>query len=130
VIALDTHAWLWWAAGETERLSEGAREAIAGARLVKVSAISCWELASLVRRGRIEIGDRPVERWVSDVEATYPLEIVPVDRRTAMRAGALPDDFPGDPADRIVYATAVLEDVPLVTADRAIRAFDPARTIW
>jgi len=129
VIARDTHAWLWWAADGPERLSDAARDAIASARLVKVSAWSCWELATLVRRGRVTM-DRPVERWVSDTEATYPLEIVAVDRRTAMRAGGLPDAFPRDPSDRIIYTTAILEDVPLVTADRAIRAFDPARTIW
>jgi PIN domain nuclease of toxin-antitoxin system len=47
-----------------------------------------------------------------------------------VRAGSLDEAFPGDPADRVIYASAVELGARLLTADRAIRGFDPARTVW
>lgn len=127
MIAIDTHVWVW-RANEIE-LSDAAMSAIAEAGRVLVSAASCLEVATLVRRGRIEL-DRGTEAWIRQALSEPEIEIADIDLDIAYRAGTLPHPFPGDPADRLIYATAVARGVPLITADRAIREFDPARTIW
>lgn len=128
MIVLDTHAWIWWVDVSSE-LSSEATTAIEDAATVYLSAWSCWELATLTRRGRLTLG-RPAARWIADAHATGRYEVVSVDQRIATLAGELPEDFPGDPSDRVIYATAVTQAAPLVTRDQAIRSFDPARTIW
>lgn len=128
MIVADTHAWLWWT-DDPGRLSEAARTAIEVADRILVSAISCLELTTLVRRGRIAV-DRPVESWIAQALAGERLEAVPVTPAIASAAGLLPDPFPGDPADRIVYATALSAGARLVTRDDAIRAFDARATLW
>jgi PIN domain nuclease of toxin-antitoxin system len=50
--------------------------------------------------------------------------------KIALLAGSLLPPFPGDPADRIVYATAVANDARMVTADRRIARHDPERVVW
>jgi PIN domain nuclease of toxin-antitoxin system len=129
-ILLDTHALLWWQAG-SDRLSAAANDAIAGADRVLVSPISCWEVAMLVTKGRVAL-DRAVARWVDDLGAGTVgfAELTP---RVAAAAGSL-EDFHGDPADRLIYATAADGRLPLVTKDRRLSDFarTDARvlTIW
>jgi PIN domain nuclease of toxin-antitoxin system len=119
-VLLDTHVVLWWAAGD-RRLTRTATRAIAQADEVLVSPISCWEIATLVRLGRIEL-DRSPERWIDDLFAETDVHLAPFTADAAISAGALPDDFPGDPADRMIYATARDLLVPLVTKDRRLAA--------
>lgn len=128
MIVLDTHAWLWHAVAR-ERLSGPAREAIDRAEKLLVSTVSCFEVTALERRDRIAL-DRPVTAWIRQALSSDEVDHVDVDIDIAATAGQLPDPFPGDPADRLIYATAVARGVPLVTADRAIRDFDPVHTIW
>jgi len=129
VIVLDTHAWLWWSA-EPARLSPAARRAIDEAETIGVSAVSAWEVAMLVRRRRISL-DRDVMDWVRQALAPARVAAQPLGPETAVAAGLLEErDFPGDPADRFIYATALAARARLVTADQAIRAFDPRETIW
>lgn len=128
MIVLDTHAWLWHAVAR-ERLSGPAREAIDLAERLLVSTVSCFEVATLDRRERIAL-DRPARAWIRQALSRETTDQVDVDVEIAAHAGALPDPFPGDPADRLIYATSVVRGVRLVTADRAIREFDPARTVW
>jgi PIN domain nuclease of toxin-antitoxin system len=128
MVVLDTHAWLWWIA-DPGRLSASARRLIDRADRIGVCTISCWEVATLVRRGRIEL-DRDLDAWV--IQALGIERVVPIDltSATAVAAGALGEDFPGDPADRIIYATAKDRQARLVTRDRALRRFDPEITAW
>lgn len=128
MIVLDTHAWLWWR-DSPERLSADAREAIDAADLIAVSSISAWELATLVRLGRIEL-DREVGVWVRQALAHPRLEARAVTPGLAVEAGSLGPGFPGDPADRIIYATARRERAPLVTRDSALRDLDERLTVW
>jgi PIN domain nuclease of toxin-antitoxin system len=129
VIVLDTHAWVW-AVADPDRLSRRAREAIDGAEAILVSAISAWEVATLVRRGRLEL-DRPVEAWVAQALGRARVREGVVTAAIAVRAAALDgESFPGDHADRLLYATAQQQRAPLVTHDRALRAFDPLGTVW
>jgi PIN domain nuclease of toxin-antitoxin system len=128
MIVLDTHAWLWWRTAE-EKLSEPARREIARADRLGVCAISCYEVARAATRGRIAL-DRDSRAWLRLAladERTEPLELTP---GIAAEAGALGPDFPGDPVDRIIYATTVELGTRLVTRDRALRRLDPARTVW
>lgn len=129
MIVLDTHAWLWWA-DDPERLSEPARAAIDAAPSLGIPAICCWELATLASRRRLDMG-RSVEDWVRQALA-HPRAIeLPLTGEIAVSAGLLEQQgFHPDPADRIVYATARSIGARLISADRAIRAFDPARVVW
>jgi PIN domain nuclease of toxin-antitoxin system len=127
LIVLDTHVWLWWTASP-KKLSRRVREAIERTDRVGISAISCWEVATLARLGRIQL-DRPVETWVAQALAQERASALRVSDRIAVHAGLL-EHFPGDPADRLIYATALAEGAQLATKDRALRSFDRERTVW
>ena len=95
-----------------------------------ISTISAKEIAYLEMRGKIEL-DRPVATWIHDVLAEHEIEVIPPDLATAIRAGSLPaEGFPGDPADRLIYSTAVESGTRLISADQRLRHFDPARVVW
>ncbi len=127
-VLLDTHAWIWWAA-DPDRLSERAASAIAEAGTVLLASISCWEVAMLAAKDRIRL-DRPVERWVRQALARPGLSSVSLTPQVATAAGLLPASFPGDPADRLIYATARAEGAELITRDRRLLGFDPRATRW
>jgi PIN domain nuclease of toxin-antitoxin system len=127
MIVLDTHVWLWWQS-VSGLLSRRAREAIDRTDRIAVSAASCFELAMLAARGKVSL-DRDVRAWVLQALAHERGEAISVSPEIAIRA-ALLEPGPADPFDRLVYATAAELDVPLVTKDRALRSFDPRRTIW
>lgn len=125
---LDTHAWLWWV-DDDPRLSPKARAAIERSDELVVSAISVWELATLERLGRLRlIPDTRV--WVRRALALDRIASAPVTAEVGMLAGSLPVPFPGDPADRIIYATALSHEAQLVTGDRRIVRHDPGRVVW
>jgi PIN domain nuclease of toxin-antitoxin system len=129
VIVLDTHAWLWWLAAP-ERLSDAAREAIDRAPRIGVSTLSAWEIATLVARGRVSL-DRDVGLWVRQGLADERVESLAPSAEVAVAAGLLDTrSFPGDPVDRLIYATARSAAATLITRDEAIRAFDSASTLW
>jgi PIN domain nuclease of toxin-antitoxin system len=128
VIVLDTHAWIWWTTAPA-KLSRKARQAIEGADRLGVSPISCLEVATLARRGRIAL-DRDADAWVEQALAQESIELIPLTPQIAVSAGGLEDGFPGDPADRLIYAAALSAGADLVTKDAALRRFDSSRTIW
>jgi PIN domain nuclease of toxin-antitoxin system len=129
LIVLDTHAWLWWAA-EPERLSEPARAAIDQASSIGVCTLSAWEVTMLAVRGRIAL-DRDVGLWVKQALANARVQSLAPSAAIAVAAGLLDaKSFPGDPIDRLIYATAQAAGARLVTRDAAIRDFDPALTVW
>jgi len=130
VIVLDTHTWLWWLA-DPGRLSGAARETIGDARAIGISTISIWELATLARRGRIEL-DRDVGDWVGvALNGDQRVETIAPDPRVALEAALLDDrEFPGDPADRLIFATARSRRAALVTRDQQMRRFSPPETVW
>jgi len=130
VILVDTHVVIWLA-GDQGRLSKNAREAIDGARTngggLAISSITLWELATLAGRGRIRL-DVSVESFLGEVEARFT--VLPITGRACVRALSLPAAYPKDPADRIIAATALVEGLSLLTADREIRRARALRTIW
>lgn len=132
-VLLDTHVVLWWRAG-AERLSATARTVIAEARSLLMSPVSCWEISMLVAKQRVRL-DRPVQRWVHDLLAEPRVELAELSSTAAVLAGSLPD-FHGDPADRLLYATARIAHVPLLSKDRLLTRYgqvstaDPVDVLW
>jgi PIN domain nuclease of toxin-antitoxin system len=128
LILLDTHVWIWWAA-EPKKLSEKARRAIDSDDEIGVSAISTWEVAMLVSKGRLEL-DRDVLLWVRQALALPKVTLIPLSPEIAVASATLGTGFPGDPADRILAATALRLRVPLVTRDRRLRSVKVLQTVW
>lgn len=129
MILLDTHAFVWLADG-SEHLSEPARRAIDEDTEPAISTISIQEIAYLALRGRLKL-DRPVGTWVGDALSAHGVRALPPTVAIALRAGSLdPTAFPGDPADRLIYATALERGVRLISRDAGIAAFDQARVLW
>lgn len=128
MIVVDTHAWLWWVNREAA-LSEPARRTIDGADEIGVPAICAMEVAALVRRGRISLDD-DVRPWVARALASERVVELPLTAEIAIEAGSYGDEFVGDHADRLIYATAIATGSKLVTRDRFLRRYDPLRTVW
>ena len=125
---VDTHTWIWWVS-EPARLGKAARRALQGAKRIGVPAICCLEVAALAARGRITI-DRPILEWLHDALAAPGVELLSLTPAVAVRAAELPASFPGDPADRLIVATAILEAAPLITKDDRIHLSATVRVIW
>jgi len=125
MILLDTHVLLWWQAGG-DRLSAPARRAIDDSPEILVSPLTCLELATLARRGRIDL-DRSPATWAIDLFAGDRVAVAPLSVEAAVRAGAFDDTFPGDPIDRLLYATALDRRLRFVSKDERLRGY-AART--
>ena len=95
MILLDTHAWVWWVA-EPKKVGKKAREAVAETDRIGVSAISCWEVATLVAKRRLTL-DRPTRDWLLQALAQPRIELVPLSPEIAARSAALGDNVHGDP---------------------------------
>ena len=128
---LDTHALIWWAE-ESSKLSKKARQAATAAarrRELIASAFSVFEITTLERRGRIAF-KIPVNEWLDSLRVLPELTIQPVTDEIAERAGGFGDVFPGDPADRLIAATALVLDVSLITADTKLHSVPSLTTVW
>jgi PIN domain nuclease of toxin-antitoxin system len=127
-VLLDTHVLHWWSA-EPGKLSQAAAVAVEDADAIAVAAISWYELAWLARQDRIRL-TIPVRSWLDGLsQHVLTIGITPA---LADLAAALPESFPGDPADRLIYATALEHGWHLVTKDRRLRDHRHARqvTVW
>lgn len=116
-VLLDSHVVHWWST-EPAKLSKAATRAIETADELAVASISWFELAWLAAHDRIRI-DIPVRRWLDQL--AIDVRTVGTTPAIASTAVALPSSFPGDPADRLIYATAVEHGWGLVTKDRRLR---------
>lgn len=133
MILLDTHVVLWWQEGG-RRLSSAASKEIARADVLVVSPISFWEIATLVRKNRVSLDRNPFQ-WAMDFLSEDSVELAPMSAQVGIQAGLLdPEIFTGDPADRILYATAKELVVPLITKDQNIRRYAAetrdVKTVW
>lgn len=131
MILLDTHALVWWVAGDA-RLSMAAGaliEASLREQAVLVSAITAWEVAQLVSREKLVL-TLSVSDWLDTVAEIDGLRFVPVDHRVAADSVSLPGDFHKDPADRFLVATARALGATLLTCDDKIRDYEHVRTFW
>jgi PIN domain nuclease of toxin-antitoxin system len=125
---LDTHAWLWWVS-DPSRLSRAAHRRIRAATQIGISAISCLEVATAVTKGRITL-DREVLNWLEQALSLPNVELLPLTPLIAVKATQLGNDFPGDPADRVIAATSIVEAAPLVTKDSTVHASGAVTVIW
>jgi PIN domain nuclease of toxin-antitoxin system len=128
VILLDTHIWLWWVQRDsrlTPRLEEVLRAHEADG--LGVSVFSCWEVANLVRGGRLAL-PLPTREWLSTALAYPGVELLPLSLDVVVDANELPGDFHKDPADRLIVATARIHDCMLLTADAKILAYPHVKT--
>ncbi len=128
MIILDTHAWIWWVS-EPGRLGKKAARAVRSARSLGVAAISCWEVAALHEKGRIRLDRSPLD-WIEESLALPGVELLPLTPAVAVRAAQLGPAFPGDPADRLIAATALVQSASLVTKDERLQAVAFLPTIW
>ena len=123
-LLLDTHIWLWLAAGDrrlTRRHSKRIAEAAAVGTLL-VSPISAWEIGLLVARGRVRLG-KALAPWLGDALAAPGLNVATLTPHIAAASCVLPEPFHPDPADRMIVATARELGATIVSADRRILAY-------
>lgn len=128
---LDTHAWIWLAV-EPERLSRRARSAVRRSLRsggLAIASISLWETAMFFALGRLAVTGTP-EGAIRELLSETRVAVREITPAIAALATQFPDDFPKDPADRLIAATARAEGLPLVTKDARIRSSPLLKTIW
>lgn len=131
MILLDTHV-LVWLMGEPEKLSKAAASAIRKARNsegLSIADATIWELALLLSRGVLQSGGT-VENTVRNLVGRSGVSIKPITPEIAALATQFPNDYPRDPIDRLIGATARAEGLALVARDEGIRKSPLLKTIW
>ncbi|MDT0496878.1 type II toxin-antitoxin system VapC family toxin [Algiphilus sp. W345] len=131
LIVIDTHVLVWWLSGST-RLSSRAKRRLAAAcerKPAVASTISVLEIVTAERRGRLELSV-PVRQWLNNARALPELRFEPVTADIAQLAGEFDETMHGDPADRLIAATAACLNAPLVTADEKLRSYNKIKTLW
>lgn len=124
-LLLDTHVWLWYLEGAERELTSATLELLRHANRAHqllVSDVSVWEIGTKVAKGRLRLA-LDVSLWVARAERAPGINFLPLDRPTLLLSTALPGEVHGDPADRMLIASAVLHRCALVTADRTIIAY-------
>jgi PIN domain nuclease of toxin-antitoxin system len=124
-LLLDTHFWIWLQAGEAARFSPAILKAIEQASAngnLLLSVISVWEVGMLEAKRRIHL-HMPCEQWIAEALATPGLSVAPLTPEIALESTRLPAAFQGDPADRIIVATARRHRARLLTKDRTLLAY-------
>lgn len=119
MILLDTHALLWLIADDPQ-LGPEARDVIeeaSTADLLFLSPISLWEIALKSSRSKLDLG-LPLRPWIRRTLELTRVRLMPISSETACSCAELPPEFHGDPADRLIAATARAEGMVLLTHDR------------
>ncbi len=131
MILLDTHV-LVWLVGQPEKLSKSAASAIRRARNsdgMAIADITVWELALLFSRGVLQ-SHGTVANTVRNLLDRSGVTVKSITPEIAELASQFPNDYPRDPVDRLIGATARAEGLPLVTRDENIRKSPLLKTIW
>ena len=128
VLLLDTHVWLWLMSreGNPKPAAIRAVEEAAHYGLVRVSAISVWEVAMLEAKGRIRLS-KDCLSWVNEALNAPGLGLIPLTPEIAVESSRLPGAFHGDPADRILVATARRQGAIFLTRDEKILSYGKAK---
>lgn len=129
-VLLDTHVWLWWLTpdsplGPTER---NGLDRMAARGALRLSAISLWEAQMLYAKRRLHL-PLPFADWLRRATADDMIRVVPIDIDVVLALDGLPATCHGDPADRVIVATARARALPLATHDVAIRRSRAAK-LW
>ena len=131
MILLDTHVWIWFLS-DPELVSSKARELIDKAAqkdAIYISSISVWEMALLVLKKRLVL-KLELSDWISKAESLNFLQFLPVDNAIALKSANLPPPLHSDPADRIIIASALALNVPLITKDEKILNYPIVNAVW
>lgn len=124
-ILLDTHCWIWLQAGFEKQFSRRAKQEIERSTRrgdCFVSVISVWELGMLCRNNRVKLKSNP-EDWINNALAAPGILLAQLTVAIALESSRLPGEVHGDPADRMLIATARQMGWKLVTADQRILAY-------
>ena len=127
MILIDTHV-LIWAVQDDPRLGKRSRRALdaaVAADALHVSAITPWEIALLAHKGRVTLG-KEAGAWIDEALALPGVHLTPLLPSIAVDSVRLSGEAHGDPADRIIIASARHVGVPLLTADKAILRYGQA----
>ena len=122
MLVLDTHIWIWLLNGD-ERIKKAGFipniQMAAKTSSIKISSISLWEVAMLAARGKISLEEGTLN-WIRKALSAPGILVCPLSPEIAVDSVNLPGTFHGDPADRIIVASARLLNATLVTSDRQI----------
>ncbi|MFD1142805.1 type II toxin-antitoxin system VapC family toxin [Larkinella insperata] len=123
MILLDTHIWIWWIQAP-ERLKPTTLQFLDGLPPsdIFINAISCWELAKLVEKNRIDLSES-VSGWLTNAIDYSGITVIPLERSIILDACNLPGEFHNDPADQLIVATSRVKNLPLLTADGKILTY-------
>lgn len=123
MILLDTHIWVWWI-NDSTRLKTATLQHLDALPPsdVAVSIISCWEVAKLVEKGRIEL-PASLDDWFQQAIQTAGIRVIPLDIELIQDACQLPQPFHTDPADQLIVATARTKNLELLTVDHKILSY-------
>jgi len=127
-LVLDTHVWVWLVRGDKRlRPALPTIDRATAADRLRVSAISAWEIGMLTAKGRLQLSADPLD-WVERALSAPGISLVPLTPRIAIEATRLPSppDLRGDPADRIIAATARVLGATLLTRDAHLLAYAAA----
>jgi len=128
LIILDTHAWIWWVA-EPGKLSARARHAIDAAEALGICAISCWEVAMLAAKRRLEL-DRDILLWIRQALALPRVTFLALTPEISVASALFLEESPADPADRMIAASALEHRSPIVTKDSRLRSVPRIEIVW
>ncbi|GAB3895349.1 type II toxin-antitoxin system VapC family toxin [Larkinella knui] len=123
MILLDTHIWIWWIQAP-ERLKPTTLHYLDSLppSEIFINVISCWEVAKLVEKNKIELSES-VSDWLANAVNRSGITIIPLEQSIIVDACNLPGTFHNDPADQLIVATARVKKLPLLTADGKILTY-------
>lgn len=130
-LLLDTHYWIWLQSGAKSPLTPKIVrivEQAADRGNILLSVISVWELGVLEAKGRVRL-QSPCDQWVREALATPGLSLAPLTPEIALESNRLPGLFHGDPADRVIVATARSLGARLLTRDRKMIEYGRQRHV-
>jgi PIN domain nuclease of toxin-antitoxin system len=119
MILLDTHIWVRWLISDD--LDAKVVDLIENVDEVAVSAISCWEVIYLEKKGRLKL-PVPSQEWLDAGLQQSQISCLPMDRQVAALSANLPDHH-RDPADRIIIATAIIHKLKLISLDAQFKKY-------
>jgi len=130
-LLLDTHCWVWMQFGITSQFSLEGRAALdraADENRLLLSVISVWEVALLESKRRLELW-MDCAAWMEQALRTPGLTLAPLTPEIAIQSTRLPGVLHGDPADRLIVATARAHGAMLMTKDRKLLAYGRAKHV-
>lgn len=128
MIVLDTHVVIWSYLAP-DRLSQKAWDAIRHADISGIATITLWEIGMMAQKERLDFElPIPLGDWMRRIVAQDRVSVLPINPEIACRTSRM--TMHGDPADRIIVATALEYSCPLVTIDEKIRSSALVETIW